>query len=40
MKPGTQDEVKGQLHEVKGKVNEDAGQVMNNPNLAALSLRQ
>lgn len=35
MKPGTKDQIQGNVHELKGKVKETAGQVTNNPNLAA-----
>lgn len=35
MKPGTQDEIEGQLHNLKGKVKEKAGQLVNNPDLEA-----
>jgi uncharacterized protein YjbJ (UPF0337 family) len=35
MKPGTQDEIEGQLHNLKGKVKEKAGQLTNDPDLQA-----
>ncbi|MGD0048793.1 MAG: CsbD family protein [Bryobacteraceae bacterium] len=35
MQPGTQDQIKGNLHKLKGKVKEKVGQVTNNPDLAA-----
>jgi uncharacterized protein YjbJ (UPF0337 family) len=35
MKPGTQDQVEGELHKVKGKVKEVAGQLTNDPELEA-----
>jgi uncharacterized protein YjbJ (UPF0337 family) len=34
-KPGTQDEVEGELHGVKGKVKEVAGRITNDPDLEA-----
>jgi uncharacterized protein YjbJ (UPF0337 family) len=34
-KPGTQDEVEGELHNVKGKVKEVAGQLTNDLDLEA-----
>jgi len=35
MKPGTKDQIQGNLHELKGKVKENVGQVTNDPDLAA-----
>jgi uncharacterized protein YjbJ (UPF0337 family) len=35
MKPGTQDQVEGELHKVKGKVEQAAGQLTNDPDLEA-----
>ena len=35
MKPGTKDQIQGNLHELKGKVKENAGQVTSDPDLAA-----
>jgi uncharacterized protein YjbJ (UPF0337 family) len=35
MKPGTQDQVEGELHKVKGKVKQVEGQLTNDPDLEA-----
>lgn len=35
MKPGTQDQVEGELHKVKGKVKQVGGQLTNDPDLEA-----
>jgi uncharacterized protein YjbJ (UPF0337 family) len=35
IKPGTQDQVEGELHDVKGKVKEVAGRITNDPDLEA-----
>jgi uncharacterized protein YjbJ (UPF0337 family) len=35
IKPGTQDQVEGELHDVAGKVKEVAGQITNDPDLEA-----
>ena len=35
MKPGTQDQVEGELHKVKGKVKQVTGQLTNDPDLEA-----
>jgi uncharacterized protein YjbJ (UPF0337 family) len=35
IKPGTQDQVEGELHDVKGKVKKIAGKLLNDPNLEA-----
>jgi uncharacterized protein YjbJ (UPF0337 family) len=35
MKPGTQDQVEGELHKAKGKAKQVAGQLTNDPDLEA-----
>jgi len=35
MKPGSQDQVEGELHKVKGKAKQVAGQLTNDPDLEA-----
>jgi len=35
IKPGTQDQVEGELHDAKGKVKKVAGQLLNDPDLEA-----
>jgi uncharacterized protein YjbJ (UPF0337 family) len=33
MKPGTKNEIAGEIHEVKGKIKEKAGKLTNDPDL-------